>query len=141
MAVDLVIRNGTVIDGTGAPGYDADVAIENGQIAAIGKGLGAGTREIDARGQVVSPGFIDAHTHMDLFLVLYPHGNPVVNFGVTTVVIGDCGASCAPVPDGEEPLQVLVAYLRRVLDKYVDTSRWTWKTFPEYLDYLRGQVG
>src|SRR5437868_1765993 len=122
MAFDLVIRNGTVIDGTGAPGFETDLAIERGQIAAIGKSLAGGSREIDARGQVVSPGFIDAHTHMDLFLVLYPHGNPVVNFGVTTVVIGDCGASVAPVPDGEEPKQVLVNYLRRVLDNYIDAS-------------------
>ncbi|HEY3115177.1 MAG TPA: amidohydrolase family protein, partial [Chloroflexota bacterium] len=141
MAFDLVIRNGMVVDGTGAPGFAGDIAIEGDRIAAVGSGLSPGRREIDAKGRVIAPGFIDSHTHMDLFLVLYPHGNPVVNFGVTTVVIGDCGASCAPVPDGEEPLQVLVAYLRRVLDKYVDTSRWTWKTFPEYLGYLRGRVG
>src|SRR5713226_3232875 len=141
MSYDLVIRNGLIVDGTGGPSYEGDVAVDGEAIAAIGKGLAAGRTEIDARGKVIAPGFIDAHTHMDLFLVLYPHGNPVVNFGVTTVVIGDCGASCAPVPDGEEPLQVLVAYLRRVLDKYVDTSRWTWKTFPEYLAYLQGRVG
>src|SRR5436853_2988775 len=133
MAFDLVIRNGTVIDGTGAPGFDSDVAIENGKIAAIGKNVGAGKSEIDARGHLVSPGFIDAHTHMDLFLVLYPHGNPVVNFGVTTVVIGDCGASVAPVPDGEEPTKVLVNYLRRVLDDYIDETSWKWKTYPDYL--------
>jgi len=141
MAFDMVIRNGTVVDGTGAPGFEADVAIEGDRIAAIGKNLGPGTREIDARGQVVAPGFIDAHTHMDLFLVLYPHGNPVVNFGVTTVVIGDCGASVAPVPDGAEPTKVLVNYLRRVLDDYIDESSWQWKTFPDYLNYLRGKVG
>ena len=84
---------------------------------------------------------IDPHTHMDLFLVLYPHGNPVVNFGVTTVVIADCGASVAPVPDGNEPVQVLVNYLRRVLDDYIDDRLWQWKTFPEYLGYLKGKVG
>jgi len=78
---------------------------------------------------------------MDLFLVLYPHGNPVVNFGVTTVVIADCGASVAPVPEGKEPAQVLVNYLKRVLDDYVDDSMWQWKTFPEYLGYLSGRVG
>jgi N-acyl-D-aspartate/D-glutamate deacylase len=141
MAFDLVIRNGLVVDGTGSPGFEADVAVEGERIAAIGKNLGAGAQEIDARGKVVAPGFIDPHTHMDLFLVLYPHGNPVVNFGVTTIVIGDCGASCAPVPDGEGPQKVLVAYLNRVLDNYIDASMWKWKTFPDYLNYLKGRVG
>jgi N-acyl-D-amino-acid deacylase len=141
MAFDLVVRNGLVIDGTGRAGFEADVAVEGDKIAAIGKNLAPGKKEIDARGKAVAPGFIDPHTHMDLFLVLYPHGNPVVNFGVTTVVIGDCGASCAPVPAGSEPLKILVAYLRRVLDKYVDEKDWQWKTFPEYLGYLKGRVG
>lgn len=141
MAFDVVIRNGLVVDGTGAKGFEADVAVEGEKIAAIGKNLAGGKKEIDARGKIVSPGFIDSHTHMDLFLVLYPHGNPVVNFGVTTVVIGDCGASCAPVPDGTEPVKVLVSYLRRVLDNYVDEKDWKWKTFPEYLNYLKGKVG
>ena len=68
---------------------------------------------IDARHLLVMPGAIDPHTHMDLFLVLYPHGNPVVNFGVTTIVIGDCGASCAPVPDGEGPLLAAPVRVRR----------------------------
>lgn len=141
MSFDLVVRNGRIIDGTGKPGFDADLAVEEGKIKAVGKNLGSGRKEIDARGNVVAPGFIDPHTHMDLFLVLYPHGNPVVNFGVTTVVIGDCGASCAPVPSGTEPLKVLVAYLRRVLDNYVDEKDWKWQTFPEYLGYLKGRVG
>jgi N-acyl-D-aspartate/D-glutamate deacylase len=141
MPYDLVVRNGVVIDGTGNPRFEADVAVEGERISAIGKDLGAGKKEIDAAGNVVAPGFIDSHTHMDLFLVLYPHGKPVVNFGVTTAVIGDCGASCAPVPSQDEPLKVLVAYLRRVLDKYVDEKDWKWKTFPEYLGYLKGKVG
>ncbi len=141
MAIDLVIRNGLVIDGTGSQGFEADVAVEGDTISAIAKNLGAGKKEIDARGKAVAPGFIDSHTHMDYFLVLYPHGNPVVNFGVTTIVIGDCGASCAPVPPKSEPLNVLVNYLRRVLDKYVDAKDWKWKTFPEYLGYLKGKVG
>jgi len=141
MAFDLVVRNGMVMDGTGSPGFEGDVAVEGEKISAIGKRLGPGKKEIDAGGKVIAPGFIDSHTHMDYFLVLYPHGNPVVNFGVTTIVIGDCGASCAPVPLKSEPLNVLVNYLRRVLDKYVDAKDWKWKTFPEYLGYLRGKVG
>jgi len=141
MAFDLVIRNGVVIDGSGRPGFEADVGVEGERIAAIKKGLARGGKEIDARGRVIAPGFIDSHTHMDLFLVLYPHGNPVVNFGVTTIVIGDCGASCAPVPPASEPLKVLVTYLRRVLDNYVDEKEWKWKSFADYIGYLRGRVG
>jgi N-acyl-D-aspartate/D-glutamate deacylase len=140
MAHDLVIRNGTVIDGTGSPGYDADVAIDGDKIAAIGRNLGGGKKEIDAKGHMLAPGFIDAHTHMDAFVVQYPNGNPVVNYGVTSIVIGDCGASCAPVPPKPEPRQVLVQYLRRVLDKYVDDKDWKWNTFAEYLNYIEGKI-
>jgi N-acyl-D-amino-acid deacylase len=141
MAFDLVVRNGVIVDGTGAPGYAGDVGVEGERITAIGPNLGPGTREIDARGSVIAPGFIDPHTHMDQFLLTFPHGNPVVNYGVTTIVIGDCGASVAPVPSGAEPLQVLVKYLKRVLDDYIDEKSWQWKTFPEYLNYLNGRVG
>jgi N-acyl-D-aspartate/D-glutamate deacylase len=77
---------------------------------------------------------------MDAFVVQYPNGNPVVNYGVTSIVNGDCGASCAPVPPKPEPRQVLVQYLRRVLDKYVDDKDWRWNTFGEYLNYLEGKV-
>ena len=140
MAHDLVIRNGTVIDGTGSPGFQADVAVEGEKITAIGKNLGAGKKEIDAKGHVVAPGFIDSHTHMDAFVVQYPHGNPVVNHGVTSIVIGDCGASCAPVPPKPEPRKVLVEYLRRVLDKYVDDKDWKWTTYGDYLNYLEGKI-
>ena len=140
MAHDLVIRNGTVIDGTGSPGFQADVAVEGEKIAAIGKNIGPGKKEIDAKGHVVAPGFIDSHTHMDAFVVQYPHGNPVVNHGVTTIIIGDCGASCAPVPQKAEPRQVLVQYLRRVLDKYVDDKDWKWNTYADYLNYIEGKI-
>lgn len=141
MAYDLVIRNGLIVDGTGTPAREGDVAVEGDRITAIGKGLGPGKEEIDARGKVISPGFVDAHTHMDMFLVRYPHGNPVVNHGVTTVVIGDCGASVAPIPEGSEPVQVLVNYLKRVMDDYVDAKDFSWKSFKDYLNYLRGRVG
>jgi N-acyl-D-amino-acid deacylase len=140
MAYDLVIRNGMVVDGTGSPGFQADVAVEGEKIASIGKNLGAGKKEIDAKGHVVAPGFIDSHTHMDAFVVQYPHGNPVVNYGVTTIIIGDCGASCAPVPQKAEPRQVLVQYLRRVLDKYVDDKDWKWNTYGDYLNYIEGKI-
>src|SRR5258708_6289315 len=120
MAHDLVIRNGLVIDGTGSAGFEADVAVDGEDIAAIGRNLGPGKKEINAKGHVVAPGFIDSHTHMDAFVVQYPNGNPVVNYGVTTIIIGDCGASCAPVPQKAEPRQVLVQDLRRDLGQYAD---------------------
>ena len=140
MAHDLLIKNGTVIDGSGSPGFEADVAIDGEKITAIGKNLGSGKKEIDAKGNIVAPGFIDSHTHMDAFIVQYPNGNPVVNYGVTSIVIGDCGASCAPVPPRPEPRKVLVEYLRRVLDKYVDDKDWKWNTFAEYLNYVEGRI-
>jgi N-acyl-D-aspartate/D-glutamate deacylase len=140
MVHDLLIKNGTVIDGSGSPGFAADVAIDGEKITAIGKNLGSGKKEIDAKGHVVAPGFIDAHTHMDAFVVQYPNGNPVVNYGVTSIVIGDCGASCAPVPAKPEPRKVLVEYLRRVLDKYVDDKDWKWNTYAEYLNYIEGHI-
>src|SRR5205823_8414140 len=140
MAYDLLIKNGMVVDGSGSAGYQADVAVAGEKIAAIGKNLGPGKKEIDAKGHVVAPGFIDSHTHMDAFVVQYPHGNPVVNYGVTTIIIGDCGASCAPVPAQAEPRQVLVQYLRRVLDKYVDDKDWKWNTYGEYLNYIEGKI-
>jgi N-acyl-D-amino-acid deacylase len=140
MTHDLVIKNGTVIDGTAGRAFQADVAIDGEKISSIGKNVGTGKKEIDAKGHVVAPGFIDSHTHMDAFVVQYPNGNPVVNYGVTSIVIGDCGASCSPVPPKPEPRQVLVQYLRRVLDKYVDDKDWKWNTFGEYLNYLEGKV-
>src|SRR4029078_11487770 len=139
MTHDLLIKNGTVVDGTGSPGFTADVAIDGEKISAIRKNLGRGKKEHDAKGPIVAPGFIDSHTHMDAFVVQYPNGNPVVNYGVTSIVIGDCGAASAPFPPQPEPRKVLVAYLRRVLDKYVDDKDWHWNTFGEYLNYLEGK--
>jgi N-acyl-D-aspartate/D-glutamate deacylase len=140
MVHDLLIKSGTVIDGSGSPAFEADIAVDGEKITAIGKNLGSGKKEIDAKGHVVAPGFIDAHTHMDAFVVQYPNGNPVVNYGVTSIVIGDCGASCAPVPSKPEPRKVLVEYLRRVLDKYVDDKDWKWNTYAEYLNYIEGHI-
>ncbi len=106
---DLVIRHGTLIDGSGAPRRPADVAIAAGRVAEIGSGLARGREEIDARGRVVAPGFIDAHTHDDLALLVEPDMTCKISQGVTTCICGNCGVSLAPLPDGElpEPLNLL----------------------------------
>ncbi len=96
MSYDLIIRNGTVVDGSGLPRYQADVAIANGRIAAIGKINDSAKEVIDAEGHVVSPGFIDGHTHMDAQIFWDALGTCSCWHGVTTVVMGNCGFSLAP---------------------------------------------
>jgi N-acyl-D-amino-acid deacylase len=99
MAFDLLIRNATIVDGTRAPRYQADIGITGGRIAAIGR-LEKGEHEIDATGRIAAPGFIDAHTHDDRLMLSAPDMAPKVSQGVTTVVAGNCGISLAPAPNG-----------------------------------------
>src|SRR3981081_937911 len=96
MAYDVVIRNGTVVDGTGLPGYRADVGIRGGIIAAIGRIHDRGVEEIDADGHAVTPGFIDGHTHMDAQVFWDPLGSCSCWHGVTTAIMGHCGFTLAP---------------------------------------------
>jgi len=134
--LDIVIRGGQVVDGTGADGYTADVGIADGRIAEIGKIASKGTREIDADGLAVTPGFIDGHTHMDAQVNWDPIGRNSCWHGVTSVVMGNCGFSVAPVRKGE---QALVA---RNLERAEDISGaamnagmdWSWENFDQYLD-------
>ena len=133
---DTVIRGGTLVDGSGAPGRLADVAIRDGKIVAVGKVL-SGTTELDAGGQVVAPGFIDIHTHYDAQVFWDPALSPSSFHGVTTVVAGNCGFSIAPTrSDGVEGL---VRTLQHVEDMSFDTLMagvpWDeFETFPQYLD-------
>ena len=133
---DVVIRGGTLVDGSGSPGRPADVAIRNGKIVAIGDRL-SGTTELDASGQVVAPGFIDIHTHYDAQVFWDPDLTPSSFHGVTTVVAGNCGFSIAPTrPEGAE---LLIRTLQHVEDMNFDTLLagvpWDeFETFPEYLD-------
>ena len=99
---DLVIRNGNVVDGTGAPGFVGDVAISDGVITAVGAVDERGVREIDADGAVVTPGFVDIHTHFDGQVCWDKHVTPSCWHGVTTVVMGNCGVGFAPVRPGTE---------------------------------------
>src|ERR687888_168067 len=101
MDYELLIRNATVIDGTRAPRYRADIAVTGGRIAAIGRLDSAHADvELDASGKVAAPGFIDAHTHDDRLMLSAPDMAPKVSQGVTTVVAGNCGCSLAPAPNG-----------------------------------------
>jgi len=135
MAYDVVIRGGTVVDGTGGPGRLADVAVADGRIAEIATGL-SGKRELDASGQVVAPGFIDIHSHYDAQVFWDPALTPSSFHGVTSVVAGNCGFSIAPCrPEHHE---LLARTLQHVEDMDLDTLSagipWDFETFPEYLD-------
>ena len=136
--MDLVIRNATVIDGTGRPGTRADVGVVEGRIAAIGVIREKGRQEIDASGHLVTPGFIDVHTHMDAQMHWDPLGTCSSLHGVTTAVMGNCGFTLAPSRASERHL--IVRNLERAEDisgsAMAEGIRWKWETFPEYLDAL-----
>ncbi|HYA67616.1 MAG TPA: amidohydrolase family protein, partial [Acidimicrobiales bacterium] len=133
---DLVIRGGTVVDGTGSPGRHADVAVRDGRVVDVGHGL-SGARQLDASGLVVAPGFVDIHTHYDAQVFWDPWLTPSAHHGVTTVVAGNCGFSIAPVhPDD---VGLLARTLQHVEDMSFDTLStgvpWDeFESFPQYLD-------
>ncbi|MBI2207092.1 MAG: amidohydrolase family protein [Candidatus Rokubacteria bacterium] len=138
MAYDLVIKNGTVVDGSGLPRYRADVGVRHGRIAAIGRIRERAREVLDADGRVVAPGFVDAHTHMDAQVFWDPMGTCSSWHGVTSVVMGNCGFTLAPCAAKDKDL------VMRNLERAEDISpeamnagiEWTWTTFPEYLDTL-----
>ena len=135
MTHDTVIRNGTVVDGSGGQPYAADVAVSNGRIVAVGKVSDRGRREIDADGHVVTPGFVDGHTHFDAQLFWDPMFTSSCYHGVTTVVMGNCGFTLAPARADARELVV------RNLERAEDMSPaalaagvpWEWETFRDYL--------
>ena len=135
---DLVIRGGTVVDGTGAAPVTADVAVDDDRIIAVGPVEEAGRREIDADGALVTPGWVDVHTHYDGQATWDPEMRPSINHGVTTAVMGNCGVGFAPVrPGGEAFLIELMEAIEDIpgtaLHEGID---WRWETFGEYIDAL-----
>jgi len=138
MAYDLVIKNGTVIDGSGMARYRADVGVKDGKIATIGRIAAPAKETIDADGLVVTPGFVDGHTHMDAQVFWDPLGTSSCYHGITSVVMGNCGFTLAPCRASETD------FVFRNLERAEDISRdamqagikWRWETFPQFLDVL-----
>jgi len=136
--VDLIVRNGLVVDGTGAEPFNADVAVSGGRIVEVGTVSARGREEIDARGLIVTPGFVDIHTHYDGQVTWESRLVPSSAHGVTTVVMGNCGVGFAPCrPDQHEMLVQLMEGVEDIPHPVlVDGLPWTWESYPEYLDFL-----
>jgi N-acyl-D-amino-acid deacylase len=138
---DLLIRNGTIVDGLGGEPFTGDVAITDGRIVAVGAVDGTADREIDAAGLLVTPGFVDLHTHYDGQAIWSDRMTPSSAHGVTTAVMGNCGVGFAPCRP--EDHDVLVDVMAGVEDipgvVMVDGLPWTWETFPEFLDALESR--
>src|SRR4051794_8657390 len=138
MPYDLLIKNGTVIDGSGLPRYRADVGVKNGKIAAIGRIRESAQDVIDAEGHVVAPGIIDGHTHMDAQVFWDPLSTSSCYHGITSVVMGNCGFTLAPCAEKDKHLVI------RNLQRAEDISpaameagiKWAWTTYPEFLDTI-----
>jgi N-acyl-D-amino-acid deacylase len=137
---DLVIRNGLVVDGTGAPPFHADVAVEGDRIIDVGADLAPARREVDADGHLVTPGFVDIHTHFDGQATWDPVLAPSSQHGVTSLVMGNCGVGFAPARQGDAEHDWLIGLLEGVEDipgtALAEGLGWDWRTIPEYLDAL-----
>ncbi len=138
MAYDLVIRNGQVVDGLGNAAFAGDIAINGDTIAAIGKVAETGAREIDADGAIVTPGFVDLHTHLDAQIGWDPSLTPISWHGVTTALMGNCGVTFAPVrPDGRTFLAEMMESVEDIPRHAILTGLpWDWNSYGEYLNSI-----
>lgn len=140
----LLIRNARIVDGTGGPSQPGDVAVRDGVIAAVGRDLpAAGARAVDARGQVLAPGFIDVHTHFDPQICWDRLATPSLEHGVTTVLMGNCSLSLAPVRRQDQ--RALAGMFKQIediqLSSFAAGVPWTWESYPEYLACIRQGLG
>ena len=136
--LDIAIRNGRIIDGTGSAEFHGDIGIQGDRIVAVGDQVGAATREFDAEGKLVTPGWMDMHTHFDAQVSWDPNLTPSCWNGVTTIVMGNCGVGFAPVRPKDRD------WLLDLMDAVEDIPaiamaagvEWSWETFPQYLDAI-----
>ena len=135
---DLVIRNATIVDGTGKTAYTGDLAVSEGTIAAVGEVFGPARREIDAKGKLLTPGWVDVHSHMDGQATWDPLCSPAANHGITTLIMGNCGVGFAPCEKTDTAHDRLIAVMEDVEDipgtALHEGVKWNWESFPEYLD-------
>lgn len=138
--MDLIIRGGTIIDGSGRVPFTGDVGLEGGVISAVGDCPGKAMQEIDATGCIVTPGFVDIHTHFDGQATWDPYLSPSSQHGVTSLVMGNCGVGFAPARPGDAEHDWLIGLLEGVEDipgtALAEGLRWDWESFPDYLDAL-----
>ena len=137
--LDLIIRNGTIVDGTGMPGYLGDVGVKDGKIVASGSILEPAALEIDAAGKTVSPGFIDPHTHFDAQLLWDGRAKPAIEHGITTIVPGNCSLSLAPLKAKHR--MKLVGMFNQIeempIKAFEEGVEWNWETFEEFLNRIK----
>jgi N-acyl-D-aspartate/D-glutamate deacylase len=143
MTYDVVVKGGLIVDGTGRKAFEGDLAVKDGRIVAVGEVTEDAARTIDATGQVVAPGFIDAHTHYDAQLLWDPSANPATLHGVTTILMGNCGYTLAPVrSEDQDYLMGLFSAAEEIpkgaLQKFAPFG---WESFPDYIEWLRGKTG
>jgi N-acyl-D-aspartate/D-glutamate deacylase len=134
----LVIRNGTIVDGTGGDPYEADLAVIDGKIAAVGGNIAKGTEEIDARGKLVTPGFVDVHTHYDAQVTWSDRLSPSSWNGATTVLFGNCGVGFAPCHEDQHDMLInLMEGVEDIPEVVLSEGLpWNWHSFPDFLDAI-----
>src|SRR5260370_40614017 len=142
MAYDLLIKNGRIVDGSGMPSFMGDIAVKDGKIVELGKLSGAAGQTIDAESRAVSPSFIDNHCHYDAQVTWDPLCSVSCDHGATSVIIGNCSLSLAPVRKGKEKrMAEFLSYVEAIPMEVLNTVEVDWESFPQYMDRLDRNLG